>query len=145
MNKAQLQAEEIKRLRSALAAIEVHGGSDETFDPVVSAICRHALDGSDAGWVNLSAGRQKRVTVREIIESVARRHSLSSSDIIGPNKKRRYANARTEAIKLARELTGLSLPTLGRIFKRDHTTIMYHLRREYTPDEPGTSEGCRAA
>lgn len=140
MNKAQRQDEEIKRLRSALAAIEVHGGSAETFDPVVSAICRHALDG-----VNLSAGRQNRVTVREIIESVARRHSLSSSDIIGTNKKRCYVNARTEAIKLARELTVLSLPTLGRIFKRDHTTIMYHLRREYTPDELGTSEGWRAA
>lgn len=40
-------AAENKRLRSALFAIEVHGASEETYDPVVEEICREALEGSE--------------------------------------------------------------------------------------------------
>ena len=46
-DKAYDMAEEIENLRAALHAIEVHGGSGETYDPIVDAICRGALEGED--------------------------------------------------------------------------------------------------
>lgn len=42
---------------------------------------------------------------------------------------REFSWERQVAIYLSRELTGKSLPAIGRLFDRDHTTILYACRR----------------
>jgi hypothetical protein len=70
-----------------------------------------------------------RVSVRRIQEAIASDFGISLDDIRGASKVRKFARPRHYAMFLSRELTPLSLPSLGRIFKRDHTTIMNGIQR----------------
>ena len=70
------------------------------------------------------------MTVAQIIAQVARERGLTPADITGRDTTARIAAARQEAMLRARELTGQSLPQIGRSFGRDHTTVL---------------AGCRAA
>lgn len=57
-------------------------------------------------------------------------HGLTFQDAISYRHRVKWRDARRDAIvavKLA--YPRLSLPALGRIFRRDHTTILYHLRK----------------
>lgn len=66
---------------------------------------------------------------RDIIAYVARKHGLQYRDIIGKTRRRHIVAARQEAICMAAQAKPLSLPELGRRFRRDHTTILYALRK----------------
>jgi hypothetical protein len=69
-------------------------------------------------------------TISEIQTVVAGVHGCTKADIIGKGRKRHESTPRMEAAALARELTGHSLPLLGRHFGgRDHTTILYSCRK----------------
>ena len=69
-------------------------------------------------------------TISEIQNVVAEAHRVTKADIIGQCRKRHITSPRMEAVALARELTGHSLPLLGRHFGgRDHTTILYSCRK----------------
>jgi chromosomal replication initiator protein len=65
---------------------------------------------------------------RAMIADVARRHGLTYRDVVGPCRDQRTVRARREAIALVRQAKPhLSYPQLGRLFGRDHTTILHHL------------------
>jgi chromosomal replication initiator protein len=69
-----------------------------------------------------------RILVRHIIEVVADRFGVELGDVRSPARGRNVAWPRQYAMLLARELTPLSLPTLGHIFERDHTTVLLGIR-----------------
>jgi chromosomal replication initiator protein len=65
-------------------------------------------------------------TVSEIIEAVAQAHNLRVADLISKKRTRPLTDPRHIAMYLARRLTGLSFPELGREFGgRDHSTIQH--------------------
>jgi chromosomal replication initiator protein len=61
----------------------------------------------------------------DIIEHVARYFELSLDDLYGSSRAAAIATARQIAMYLCRELTSLSLPKIGQLLDRDHTTVMY--------------------
>ncbi|PTW90968.1 chromosomal replication initiator protein [Microbacteriaceae bacterium MWH-Ta3] len=61
----------------------------------------------------------------EIIEQTAQYFELSIADLYGPSRSAGIATARQIAMYLCRELTSLSLPKIGQLLDRDHTTVMY--------------------
>lgn len=63
---------------------------------------------------------------------VADVHNLNIRDLLGPGRERRVVKARAELYKHARDM-GLSYPRIGKIFGRDHTTILHSMREHY-PD-----------
>lgn len=65
----------------------------------------------------------------QIIELVCATQSVNRDEIMGRSQYRRIARARQLAMTLAREFTKLSLPQIGRKFKRDHTTILHGVRK----------------
>lgn len=65
------------------------------------------------------------VSPTDIIEHVARYFELSLDDIYGTSRSAAIAQARQIAMYLCRELTSLSLPKIGQLIGRDHTTVMY--------------------
>jgi hypothetical protein len=69
-----------------------------------------------------------RISVRHIQEVVAADFGLSSDEIRSNRKLPEQAHPRQVAMYLARELTPLSLPSIGRIFDRDHSTIVHGIR-----------------
>ena len=64
------------------------------------------------------------VTVDKILSEVGAHFRLPVSDLKSRKQTSSVATARHVAIYLIRELTDLSLPAIGRLFNRDHTTIM---------------------
>ena len=66
----------------------------------------------------------------EIMRAVCRAYYISGADLTGPRRARQYARPRQVCMYLIRErCPHMSLPMIGRIMNRDHTTIMHGLER----------------
>lgn len=62
-----------------------------------------------------------------IVADMAAKHGLTLADIRGPGRERKLVMARCEAIRAVRAARPhLSYPQIGKVFHRDHTTVMYH-------------------
>jgi len=64
-----------------------------------------------------------------IIAEVSRFYSIEESVLRGTLKNKGTAEARQIAMYLIRKLTNLSLPDIGREFGKDHSTVIYALRK----------------
>jgi chromosomal replication initiator protein len=64
-----------------------------------------------------------------ILSVVAEYFEISLANLKGTERARSVTHARQIAMYLCRELTDLSLPKIGQIFDRDHTTVMYAQRK----------------
>ena len=64
------------------------------------------------------------VTVDKIFAAVDKKYNVKKSDLTGKSRVKEIANARHIAIYLIRTLTEMSLPNIGKIFNRDHATVM---------------------
>jgi len=68
-------------------------------------------------------------TTDTIIEETARYYNLSSDDLIGRDRSRDPAFARQIAMYLIRKLTNLTYKEIGKVFGRDHSTVMNSIDR----------------
>ena len=68
---------------------------------------------------------QKVYTAETIIAEVASFFNVSVEDILGSCRMKTIANARQVAIYLVRELTKDSFPSIGLVFDKKHSTIIY--------------------
>jgi chromosomal replication initiation ATPase DnaA len=68
-------------------------------------------------------------TSRRIIAEVARDHGITPDDIMGECRRPEFAWPRHEAMRQVYQETGLSFSAIGRIFGRDHTTVMNGVKR----------------
>ncbi|WP_420433069.1 helix-turn-helix domain-containing protein [Hyphobacterium sp.] len=69
----------------------------------------------------------------EILEEVAARHGVTVRQLTGQQRQKSIVMARRDAIRcLASEPTPAgryrSLPQIGRLMNRDHTTIVHHVK-----------------
>jgi len=84
-----------------------------------------------APWPRIWTPTQERL---DLIAEIAEQHDVSLADVIGPSRFRHIINARFAAIRAVRQrYPEMSLPQLGRLFNRDHTTILHALRKEPRP------------
>ncbi|HYD87137.1 MAG TPA: helix-turn-helix domain-containing protein [Vitreimonas sp.] len=66
--------------------------------------------------------------VKAIVERCAARHGFTADQLKAKGRSRPLVKARNEAIQLvAKCFPDFSYPHLGKIFRRDHTTIMHAL------------------
>jgi chromosomal replication initiator protein len=65
---------------------------------------------------------------RQIIEDVCDFYGLTIAQVKGKFRLRGYVKARFVAIYIVRKRTGLTLKEIGRLFYRDHTSIIHALR-----------------
>lgn len=64
-----------------------------------------------------------------IIGEVCRFYSIEESVLRGTNKNKGTSEARQVAMYLIRKLTNLSLPDIAKEFGKNHTTVLYSIRR----------------
>ena len=69
-----------------------------------------------------------RISVRHIQDVVAADFGVPSETFRSPGKHAEIARPRQFAMLLARELTPHSYPVLGKLFNRDHSTIIAGVR-----------------
>ncbi len=64
------------------------------------------------------------VTVDKIFASIYKKYGVKREDIVGVRRTKEVAWARHVSIYLIRFITDMSFPNIGKIFNRDHSTIM---------------------
>jgi chromosomal replication initiator protein len=64
-----------------------------------------------------------------VTRAVAQKHGISTIEIKSARQSKKIVTARNEAIYRIFCKTTFSLPLIGRLFNRDHTTIIHSLRR----------------
>lgn len=69
------------------------------------------------------------VTVDKIFETVSRKTGIPVDQIKGKKHNKEIANARHICVYLIRNLTSYSLPQIGQLLDRDHTTILSSERK----------------
>ena len=68
-------------------------------------------------------------TPRLIISQVCKFYSIDEVVLRGSQKSKNIAEARQVAMYLVRKLTNLSLPDIGKEFGKDHSTVLYNIRK----------------
>lgn len=140
-NDAQALMEKNKALR---AEIDVH---KQTIQQQAERIERMKLDMADLQGALLcqshmlidtfraSSGEDERCTrrsPRQIIESLLARDypNFTFTDIIGPRRHRALVEPRHKCmVAVYTERADMSIPQIGRVFDRDHTTILHAVNK----------------
>jgi chromosomal replication initiator protein len=115
----------VRALEGAL--IRVVAFSSLTGRELTVDLTREVLDG-----LYPVSGPQRRgpTSVGEIQSAACEHFGLSTDELLSTDRTARIAWPRQVAMYLARELTGESLPSIGRHFGgRDHTTVLHAWRR----------------
>jgi chromosomal replication initiator protein len=135
-----------ERIRSNVRALEgalirVVAFSSLTGRPVTADLAREVLDSL---YPRSAATPGCARTIPEILDAACQQFGLSSDELLSPARAARIAWPRQVAMYLARELTGESLPAIGRQFGgRDHTTVLHAWRR--TSARIATDDSAREA
>ncbi|MBQ7378247.1 MAG: chromosomal replication initiator protein DnaA [Clostridia bacterium] len=72
----------------------------------------------------LGGAEPVNVTVDKIFTAVYKKYGIKKEDILGERRTKDIAQARHIAIYLIRTITDMSLPGIGKILNRNHTTII---------------------
>jgi DnaA-like protein len=80
----------------------------------------HQLDFKD-GTIPLAL----QVASHDVLAVVAHEHGVTVGQLRSRRRGQRISQVRHLAMYLCREVTGLSFPLIGKILKRDHTTIVH--------------------
>ncbi len=67
------------------------------------------------------------VTVDKIFAAVYKKYSIKREDIVSGKRTKDIANARHITVYIIRSVTDMSLPNIGKIIARDHSTVMSSL------------------
>jgi chromosomal replication initiator protein len=115
----------VRALEGAL--IRVVAFSSLTGRPLTGDLAREVLDSLYPRSTSPGAGKH---TVDDVQLATCKHFGLSPDELLSGARTARVAWPRQVAMYLARELTGESLPAIGRQFAgRDHTTVLHAWRR----------------
>jgi chromosomal replication initiator protein len=116
----------VRALEGALIRVVAFGSL--TGRPLTGELAGEVLDGLYPA--TKTPQRTDRHSVGEIQAAVVEHFGLSPEELLSSTRTQRVAWPRQLAMYLARELTGESLPAIGRQFGgRDHTTVLHAWRR----------------
>ncbi len=99
-----------------LVALKYLSGNEITMD-VVKGCMGELLGGAEPIGV----------TVDKVFVAVEKKYGVSKADLIGKSRVKEVAQARHVTIHLIRTLTEMSLPAIGKLFNRDHSTVLSSL------------------
>jgi chromosomal replication initiator protein len=64
------------------------------------------------------------VTVDKIFASVYKKYNIRREEIVSSKRTKEIANARHITVYVIRQVTDMSLPNIGKIIERDHSTVI---------------------
>jgi hypothetical protein len=75
-------------------------------------------------------GKRRTIRIEDIQEAVCAVWGVKRNDMLSSRRTAELVNPRHVAMFLSKEMTGRSLPDIGRMFRdRDHTTVLHAVRR----------------
>lgn len=78
---------------------------------------------------NEAAGIGSPVLLMDIVADICKRERISIREMLSQGRHARLVRARQEIMYLGAKLTHLSLPTMGRLLHRDHTSVLHGIRK----------------
>ena len=96
-----------------LVAIKFLSGSEITMD--IAKNCMTEL---------LGGAEPVNVTVDKIFAAIEKKYDVGKTELVGKSRVKDVAQARHVAIYLVRTITEMSLPNIGKLFNRDHSTVI---------------------
>ena len=72
----------------------------------------------------LGGAEPTSVTVDKIFAAIEKKYDVSKSELIGNSRVKNVAQARHVAIYLIKTITDISYPSIGKLFNRNHSTII---------------------
>ncbi len=97
--------------------------SSVTQSPITLGMAQQALK-------PILPSQERRITIEAVVRAVAERYSLQPSQLKQKTNAHGISRPRQIAMYLAKELTGASLPELGRAFGgKHHTTVLHSIRK----------------
>jgi len=99
-----------------LVALKYLSGNEITMD-VVKGCMSELLGGAEP----------ISVTIDKVFVAVEKKYGISKADLTGKSRVKDVSQARHVTIHLIRTLTEMSLPAIGKLFNRDHSTILSSL------------------
>jgi chromosomal replication initiator protein len=69
--------------------------------------------------------KTKQLGIPEIVDVVAKRYGVQPEALTSDRRTQPEAMARQVAMRLIREMLGVSYPEIGRAFNRDHSTVIH--------------------
>lgn len=91
--------------------------------PITLEVAREAI--SDIVKEKVSVN----VTIEKVLETVSKKYGVSEDELKSKKKTSSVANARQIAMHVLRKTTDLSLPKIGKIFNRDHSTVLSSINK----------------
>jgi hypothetical protein len=100
------------------------------------------------GHIGLMMGSRRRkhtdITITKecelIADQVAKKHKIDLSDITSNRRDRRTSAARQEIFWRCRHETSSSIPAIGRLFNRDHTTVLFGISQHQKKIDGGEAK-----
>ena len=111
-NNLQSNIRQIEVVIKKLGARNLLSGLPISMDMVITTLPEYLRDSEPVGD-----------TVTRILEIVARRYKVTAQDILGSSRKKEIKTARNVAMYTVRAITKMSLPQIGTVFSRDHSTV----------------------
>lgn len=130
-----LPREEIKSVETSTAEIPAENARFEAIERKLSRLM-HMVGADEIGGVTTGP---KFMTAADIKSLVAEYFGMTPQEITGPSRYAPIVHARQVAFYLARKFTMLSLPKIGDIFQRDHTSVMHGIARIEKKREPNST------
>ena len=107
----------IRELEGCLTKLVAY--SNVTRSPITTELCETALK-------EVFAQQQViRITAEMVMQTVADYYGLTMKDLTSATRRREVTVPRSIAMYLTREMIGMSLPQVGTLFGRDHTTVLH--------------------
>ena len=75
----------------------------------------------------LDGAEPVNVTVDKVFSAVYHRYNIKREDLVSARRTKEIASARHVTVYLIRTITEMSLPNIGKLFNRDHSTILSSL------------------
>ena len=72
----------------------------------------------------LGGAEPTSVTVDKIFAAIEKKYDVSKSELTGNSRVKNVAQARHVAIYLIKTITDISYPSIGKLFNRNHSTII---------------------
>ncbi len=112
-----------QKLKNSVRTIEgaikkIRAVSVLTRTPITLDLCKSAL------VAFTTTEKSEETTIEKIFDIVSHRYNVPEDEIRGKKRNDAIAKARHLCIYLIRQLTELSLADIGKLFSRDHTTII---------------------
>lgn len=111
----------IRELEGALVKLIAYSSVTET--PITLSMAQHVLK-------HMVQGQDRKITIEAVVKAVAEKFSMQPSQIKQKSNARPVAYPRQIAMYIAKEVTGASLPEIGRqIGGKHHTTVLHSINK----------------